>query len=102
MKDSINFGNLERINPLKFTYDNMCRSMNLDTIVRYSCVSGKFTLEEGWEIIGWSDRIDPALMTGRDGQIGILCFHKEWGESWHHVPRLEDDTLIYLKKSANT
>jgi hypothetical protein len=84
------FSELFRLPSHKFRYDNMVRYLKISIQCRYRD-ENTIVVSKPWEIIGWSDKIEPNLMIGREGQVGIMYWNPEEGEAWEHWPIFEED-----------
>lgn len=85
------FADLPQCAPHRFRYDNSVRYLRLAPLVRLETSSGEIVVDPPVRLVGWSDRLDAALMRDRDGQIALLFWHPEHEEVWEHYPLFVSD-----------
>ena len=87
----LRFRDLEKLPSWQFRYDNMVRAMRIATPCYWDVANRQIVVEQPWVITGWSDKVDGALMHGREGQIGLMMWHPEEGEAWEHYPLFDKE-----------
>jgi hypothetical protein len=83
---------LVKISPNLFRLKNSIQWKHIPTPIKVGgWRTGCYELEDGWIIIGYSNKVEENLMIGRENQICIMLFHPEEGDCWMHFPIIDEE-----------
>lgn len=93
----VRFRDLPELSPAHFRLVNSVYSCHIPGPAHLDLASGLIKVDDDFWLVGWCGKIDPHLMYGREGQIGLMFFSKDDGEVWEHYPLFDDDDRAAAK-----